>query len=88
LHEGGWRITTAADGSFRFHPPKGDPLAPVPPREHVVGAVAWMRNWAEENDLHLGPETNMPRWDGTSPDYELAVSGLLAASYYTPADLP
>jgi len=38
-----------------------------------------LRNWAEENDLPpLGPETNMPRWDGTSPDYELAVSGLLS----------
>jgi len=84
VHEGGWRISAAADGSFLFHPPGGNPLAAVPPREHVVGAVAWLRNWAEENDLHLGPETNMPRWDGESPDYELAVSELLAAGCDVP----
>jgi hypothetical protein len=40
---------------------------------------AWLRNGAEENDLHLGPETNMPRWEGESPDYGLAVIGLLEA---------
>jgi hypothetical protein len=51
----------------------------VPPREQVDDAVAWLRDWAEEKDLHLGPETNMPRWDGTRPDYELAVSALLEA---------
>ena len=53
-------------------------LSGVHPREPIGNAVAWLRNWAEENDLHLGPEANMPRWDGTSPDYELAVSGLLS----------
>jgi hypothetical protein len=78
VHEGGWRITTGADRSFLFHPPGGNPLAAVPPREHVVGAVEWLRDWAEEKELHLGPETNMPRWDGTRPDYELAVSELLS----------
>jgi hypothetical protein len=50
--------------------------------------VAWLRNWAEESDLHLGPETNMPRWDGTSPDYELAVSELLAAGGDVPCTRP
>ena len=79
VHEGGWRITTAADGSFLFHPPGGDPLAAVPPREQVGDAVAWLRHWAKKNDLHLGPETNTPQWGGESPDYELAVSGLLEA---------
>jgi len=38
-----------------------------------------LRDWAKEKDLHLGPETNLPLWDGTRPDYELAVSGLLEA---------
>ena len=79
MHEGGWRISAAVDGSFLFHPPVGNPLAPVPPREPIGNAVAWLRNWAEANDLRLGPETNRPRWDGESPDYELAVSDLLAA---------
>jgi hypothetical protein len=79
VHEGGWRVTAAADNTFLFHPPGGKPLAAVPAREHIGGAVAWLRNWAEENELYLGPETNMPQWDGKRPDYELAVSGLLEA---------
>jgi hypothetical protein len=33
----------------------------------------------EENGLDIGPGTNRPRWDGKHPDYDLAVSGLLAA---------
>ena len=78
VHEGGWRISAAEDSSFLFHPPGGNPFAAVPPREPIVGAVAWLRTWAEENDLHLGPETNRPQWDGKSPDYALAVSVLLA----------
>ena len=77
MHEGGWRITAAADKTFQFHPPGGNPLSTIPPREHVGSAVAWLRTWAEENDLCIGPETNMPQWDGTSPDYKLAVSVLL-----------
>ena len=77
VHEGGWRITPAEDGGFQFQPPGGDPLGPVPPREPIGDAVAWLRNWAEEKDLHLGPETNRPQWDGTSPDYALAVEVLL-----------
>ena len=79
MHEVGWSISAAADRSFLFHPPGGTPLATVPPWEPIGNAVAWLRNWAQENDLHLGPETNMPRWGGESPDYELAVSGLLEA---------
>jgi hypothetical protein len=78
VHEGGWRITAAADKTFLFHPPGGDPLAALPPREHVGNAVTWLRSWAEGKDLRLGPETNLPRWGGESPDYELAVSGLLS----------
>jgi hypothetical protein len=84
VHEGGWRVSAAADRSFLFHPPGGNPLAAVPPREHIGSGVGWLHNWAEENDLHLGPETNMPRWDGTNPDYEIAVSGLLEAGCAVP----
>ena len=84
VHEGGWRITTDAGGSFLFHPPGGDPLAPVPPPEPVGNAVGWLRDWAEEKELRLTPETNMPRWDGTRPDYALAVSVLLEADAASP----
>ena len=37
-----------------------------------------LRDWVREKDLQLGPETNMPRWDGTRPDYDLAVEVLLS----------
>jgi len=79
VHEGGWRVTVAADKSFRFHLPDGSPLEAVPPREPIGSAVEWLRDWAEEHELHLGPETNMPQWGGETPDYDLAVSGLLEA---------
>ena len=79
VHEGGWTITAVADGAFVFHSPAGKPLAPEPPRERVDDALVWLRDWAEESSLDLGPEVNMPQGDGAKPDYELAVSGLLAA---------
>ena len=77
VHEGGWSITRGADGALLFHPPRGKPLAQNPPREPVDDALAWMHEWAEERGLDLGPDVNMPEWDGSRPDYALAVSGLL-----------
>jgi len=79
VHEGGWTITAASDGAFLFNPPIGLPLSAEPPRERIDGALVWLREWAEENNLYLGPEVNMPEWDGTKPDYDMAVSGLLEA---------
>jgi hypothetical protein len=79
VHEGGWRITAVADGAFRFHSPAGNTLALVPPREHVGNVLVWLREWAEENTLDIGPDVNLPQGDGTTPDYDLAVGGLLAA---------
>jgi hypothetical protein len=80
VHEGGWTITTDADGAFCFHSPRGQGLAQNPPRKQVDDVLAWMREWADERDLDLGPDVNMPEWDGTKPDYHLAVSGLLEAT--------
>ena len=60
--------------------PRGKPLAQKPPREPVDDALVWMREWADERGLDLGPDVNMPQWDGTKPDYDLAVSGLLEAT--------
>jgi hypothetical protein len=40
--------------------------------------LAWLQEWAEERGLDLGPDANLPLWDGTRPDYDLAVAGLLA----------
>ncbi len=77
LHEGGWSISRGADGAWIFHSPSGIPLAQNPHSQPVDDALAWMRDWADERDLDLGPEVNFPAWDGTRPSYDLAVSGLL-----------
>ncbi len=62
-----------------FKSPRGKPFAPAPKREHVGDSLMWLGAWAEERNLDLGPEINMPRWDGKNPDYALAVDALLAA---------
>ena len=64
----------------------------IRPVDYVFGAAMFIRQsliehiglfderyflFFEENDLCIGPETNMPQWDGTSTDYKLAVSVLL-----------
>ena len=80
VHEGGWSISRGADGQLLFRPPGGQPIAQNPPREPVDDIDGWMREWADERGLGLGPHTNMPQWDGSRPDYDLAVSGVLEAT--------
>ncbi len=78
MHEGGWRVTAEADGEFCFHSPAGVPLASVPAQEPVSDGYAWLHEWAEENSLDIGPQTNYPQWGGEKPDYDLAVSCIAA----------
>ena len=79
VHEGGWTVTVEADGAFAFNSPTGTLLAPEPARELVGDGAGWLREWADERTLDLGPEVNMPLWDGKTPDYNNAVECLLAA---------
>jgi hypothetical protein len=79
VHEGGWTVTAGAEGDFVFHSPAGELVAPEPQRELVGDTVDWLRGWADERNLDLGPEINMPQWDGKIPDYECATEWLLAA---------
>ena len=72
-------MTPEADGVFAFHSPTGAYLAPDPPRQLVEGAPEWLREWADRNRLDLGPEVNLPQWDGKTPNYANAVEWLLAA---------
>ena len=67
------------DGVFVFHSPVGMHIAREPPRELVNDTQGWLRVWADEHKLDLGPEVNLPQWDGKTPDYDRAVGWLLAA---------
>jgi hypothetical protein len=78
VHEGGWSVVRGADGEVRFTSPVGRKLEPVPGRDASEDTLTWLQEWAEERGLDLGPDANLPLWDGTRPDYDLAVSGLMA----------
>ena len=78
VHEGGWSVVRTAEGELRFASPAGEPVAAVPLRESVERTLTWLQEWAEERGLDLGPDANLPLWDGTRPDYDLAVAGLMA----------
>ena len=79
VHEGGWTVNAGAEGVFSFHSPTGKLVALEPARELVGDGAGWLREWADERALDLGPHVNMPRWDGKTPDYDCAVASLLAA---------
>ncbi len=79
VHEGGWTIARGADGELVFTSPAGRGLPIKPVRERVGNIITWLGEWADAHGVHPGPDTNMPRWDGSTPDYGLAVEGLLAA---------
>ncbi len=79
VHEDGWTINPAADGTLLFQSPAGRRLEPQPALERVDDVLTWLSEWAEGNNLDLGPGVNMPQGDGMKPDYDLAVSGLLEA---------
>jgi hypothetical protein len=79
VHEGGWSVARTVEGELRFTSPAGKALPPEPPRERIDDALVWLHEWAEDRCLDLGPDANLPLWDGTRPDYDYAVSALLAA---------
>ena len=79
VHEGGWTVTAGSNGTFSFHAPLGEVLEPEPPVVPIDGRPDWIREWAYQRGLRLGPEVNRPRWDGTAPDYSAAVEYLMDA---------
>ena len=83
VHEGGWTIVRGADGRLVFTSPVGRGLPHKPPRERVDNIVTWLDEWADAHGVQPGPDTNMPRWDGAVPNYDIAVCALLEAG-----DLP
>jgi hypothetical protein len=81
VHEGGWTVVREDGrdgGDWAFVAPDGERL-PAEHRHAVNGdTLAWLQDWAEERGLDLGPDANLPLWDGTRMDYDVAVAGLLA----------
>jgi hypothetical protein len=79
VHEGGWTVARGQDAALVFASPAGMAVPTEPSREWVDDILARLSEWADDHGLDLGPDVNQPLWDGTRPDYDLAVSGLLAA---------
>jgi hypothetical protein len=79
VHEGGWTIIRGEDGELVFRSPAGRDQAHEPPRERVGEISTWLEAWAAAHGVEPGSDTNMPLWDGTTPDYAVAVDALLAA---------
>jgi hypothetical protein len=78
VHEGGFTIEVGADGALVFRSPRKTPLPFSPPRANVEDAALALRQWATEQDIEIGPDTNLPWWDGAAvPDYDWAISSLL-----------
>ena len=79
VHEGGWSVEHDDAGAWTFIAPTGKSVSAETPRAWVGDILTWLQEWADEQGLDLGPDVNEPLWDGTRPDYEYAVSALLAA---------
>ena len=78
VHEGGWAIVRQDGGEWVFVKPDGQRLAAKAGLAITGDTLAWLQDWAVERGLDLGADANLPLWDGTRPDYDLAVAGLLA----------
>jgi hypothetical protein len=46
----------------------------------VEAVLESLHEWATDRGLDLGPDSNLPLWDGTRPDYDWAVGALPQAS--------
>ncbi len=87
VHEYGYTVECGDDGEFVFRDPGGAAIpAAGAPRAAVYDVGARMAKRLDE--LAFTRETNMPRWDGTEPDYDLVVSALLHTAAAAAAAVP
>ncbi len=77
VHEDGFAIAVATDGTLVFRSPRRQALVPNPCRATIEAAAQSLQAWAAEHDIDITPATNLPWWDGAIPDYDWAVSSLL-----------
>ena len=47
-----------------FTAPNGDVLPADPPRNVVGDTLTWLSDWSVERGIDLGPDANLPLWDG------------------------
>jgi hypothetical protein len=45
----------------------------------VEAVLESLHEWATDRGLDLGPDSNLPQWDGTRPDYDWVVGALVRA---------
>jgi hypothetical protein len=79
VHEGGWTVARGENGKVTFTGPDGRALSAEPPRQMVNDVLESLHEWAGDHGLDLGPDSNLPLWDGTRPDYDWAVGALARA---------
>jgi hypothetical protein len=70
------RATGEAGLIFRIG--DGKPVADVPSPQRVEEAQADLQAWAAEHEIEIGPDTNLPWWDGAAPDYDWIMSALFS----------
>ncbi len=86
LHEGGFRLTLAADGEIQVRSPKGDPIPCHPALDPERSVVTWPQalagEWVgdpnhDDDEEEVDEYTTMPYWDGEKMDLDWVVSSLV-----------
>jgi hypothetical protein len=74
-----WDSARGENGELAFTAPDGRALPAEPPLQMVEAVLESLHEWAAGRGLDLGPDSNLPLWDGARPDYDWAVGALLRA---------
>ena len=78
VHEGGFSMAAAADGSLTFRDPQGRPISTVPKPAPLEGEpLDLLSTWNRQAGALLDEEIPYPQWDGTPLDYHEAVAAAL-----------
>jgi hypothetical protein len=78
VHEGGYTVAVEADDEVVFRDTRQRLLPAVPPPAQVEDAVQALHDAAAARGIEIGPDTNLPWWDGVVPDMTWAIESLYA----------